>query len=239
MILAVGLVLANVVWRIVLLAAVNAGWPSARLVGGAVYFLMVTIAAAMALDHVGLARPIVLTAFALVVGAVMLALAIAIGVGSGPLVRRLLEERLAGAPARSRTAPPTCERRPGSRSVAKPIPVGGAADSSSPGQTRLLGMTRSWPTGRTPSAPTSGSTCASGGPSPWPSGRRPGEASVWPGCERTADGLPSPVAASLLGRCRALGRFRLAARRALLRHRRHRGRERGLARLLGDLGRHG
>ena len=68
-ILAVGLVLANVVWRIVLLAAVNAGWPSARLVGGAVYFLMVTIAVAMALDHVGLARPIVLTAFAIVVGA--------------------------------------------------------------------------------------------------------------------------------------------------------------------------
>lgn len=94
-ILAVGLVIANVVWRIVLLAAVNAGWPSARLVGGTVFFLMATIAAAMALDHVGLARPIVLTAFTLVVGAVMLALAIAIGVGSGPLVRRLLEERLA------------------------------------------------------------------------------------------------------------------------------------------------
>jgi hypothetical protein len=94
-ILAVGLVLANVVWRVVLLAAVNAGWPSARLVSGAVYFLMVTIASAMALDQVGLARPIVLTAFALVVGAMMLALAIAVGVGVGPLVRRLLEERLA------------------------------------------------------------------------------------------------------------------------------------------------
>jgi hypothetical protein len=93
-ILAVGLVLANLVWRVVLLAAVNAGWPAARLVGGATYFLTVTVAVAMALDHVGLARPIVLTAFALVVGAVMLALAIAVGVGSGPLVRRLLEERL-------------------------------------------------------------------------------------------------------------------------------------------------
>jgi hypothetical protein len=93
-ILAVGLVLANVIWRVVLLAAVTAGWPSARLAGGAVYFLMVTLAAAMALDHVGLARAIVLTAFAIVVGAVMLALAIAVGVGSGPLVRRMLEERL-------------------------------------------------------------------------------------------------------------------------------------------------
>lgn len=98
-ILVVGLVLANGVKRVVLLAAVNAGWPQARLVGGAVYFLAMTIVAAMVLDHVALARPIVLTAFAIVVGAVMLALAIAVGVGAGPLVRRLLEERLA---ARSR-----------------------------------------------------------------------------------------------------------------------------------------
>jgi hypothetical protein len=94
-ILAVGLVLANVVWRVVLLAAVNAGWPSARLAAGAVYFLLVTVAAAMALDHVGLARPIVLAAFAIFVGAAMLAVAIAVGVGAGPLVRRLLDERLA------------------------------------------------------------------------------------------------------------------------------------------------
>ncbi|HEX9189605.1 MAG TPA: hypothetical protein VGB87_21200, partial [Vicinamibacteria bacterium] len=93
-ILAVGLVLANVVWRVVLLTAVNAGWPSARLVGGAVYFVTVAVAVAMSLDHVGLARPIVLTAFTIVLGAVMLALAIALGIGLGPLVRRLFEERL-------------------------------------------------------------------------------------------------------------------------------------------------
>ena len=100
-ILAVGLVLANVVWRIVLLAAVNAGWPSARLVGGAVYFLMVTIAAAMALDHVGLARPIVLAAFAIVFGAVMLALAIALGIGR----RADRAARPRGASGRPRPAP--------------------------------------------------------------------------------------------------------------------------------------
>jgi hypothetical protein len=94
-ILAVGLVLANVVWRIVLLAAVNAGWPSARLTGRAVYVLTVTIAVAMALDQAGLARPIVLAAFAIAFGALMLALAIAVGTGAGPVVRRVLEERLA------------------------------------------------------------------------------------------------------------------------------------------------
>ncbi len=94
-ILAIGLVVANVAWRVVLLAAVNAGWPSARLVGGAVYFLVATIAAAMALDHVGFARSIVVAAFAILVGAAMLALAIAVGVGAGPLVRRVLDDRLA------------------------------------------------------------------------------------------------------------------------------------------------
>jgi hypothetical protein len=95
-ILGAGLFLANVLWRVVLLAAVNAGWPSPRLVGGSVHFLTVTVAVAMTLDHVGLARPIVLTAFAIVVGAVMLALAIAFGVGCGPLVRRIVDERLPG-----------------------------------------------------------------------------------------------------------------------------------------------
>jgi hypothetical protein len=94
-ILVVGLVVANVVWRVVLIATVNAGWPSARLVGGALYFLMVTIAAAMALDHIGLARSIVVAAFAILVGTVMLAVAIAVGVGAGPVVRRLLDAQLA------------------------------------------------------------------------------------------------------------------------------------------------
>jgi hypothetical protein len=97
-ILAVGLVFANVAWRVVLLAAVNAGCPSARLVGGAVYFLLVTIVAAMALDHVGFARSIVVAAFAILVGASMLALAIAVGVGAGPLVRRLIDDRVAASP---------------------------------------------------------------------------------------------------------------------------------------------
>jgi len=43
----------------------------------------------------GLAGRSVLTAFAIVVGAAMLAVAIAVGVGAGPLVRRMLDERLA------------------------------------------------------------------------------------------------------------------------------------------------
>jgi hypothetical protein len=94
-ILAMGLVLANVVWRIVLLAAVNAGWPSARLTGGLVHALLVILAVAMALDHLRVARSVVVAAFTIAFGAVLLAVAIAVGVGAGPLVRRLLEERMA------------------------------------------------------------------------------------------------------------------------------------------------
>jgi hypothetical protein len=95
LILAVGLVVANVVRRVVLLGAVTAGWPHARGLGGAVYALLVTVAVAMALDHLGLARPIVLAAFGIVVGAGMLSLAVAVGIGAGPIVRRFLEEQLA------------------------------------------------------------------------------------------------------------------------------------------------
>jgi hypothetical protein len=95
LIFGMGLVLATVVGRVALLAAVNAGWPFARAAGGLVHALLVLLAVAMALDHLGVARGVVVTAFALAFGAVLLALAIAVGIGAGPIVGRLLEERLA------------------------------------------------------------------------------------------------------------------------------------------------
>lgn len=94
-ILAVGLVLANVVWRIVLLGAVNSGWLFARALSGGVHALLVTLAVAMALDQLGVARSIVLAAFAITFGALMLALALALGIGAAPIVGRAIEERLA------------------------------------------------------------------------------------------------------------------------------------------------
>ena len=94
-ILAIGLVLANVVWRIVLLGAVNAGWLFARAVSGGVHALLVTLAVAMALDQLGVARSVVLAAFAITFGALMLALALALGIGCAPIVGRAIEQRLA------------------------------------------------------------------------------------------------------------------------------------------------
>jgi len=94
-ILAVGLVAANLVWRVVLLGAVNAGWPFARVASGGVHALLVTLTGAMALDQLGVARPIVLAAFAITFGALMLAFALALGIGAAPIVGRAIQERLA------------------------------------------------------------------------------------------------------------------------------------------------
>ena len=90
-ILAVGFVIANFAWRATLLAAVNARLPSPRLVSGAVRWLILIVIAAMALEQIAVARSIVVTAFAITFGAVMLSAAIAFGIGAGGLARHFLE----------------------------------------------------------------------------------------------------------------------------------------------------
>jgi uncharacterized membrane protein (UPF0182 family) len=97
-ILVVGLLAANFAWRTTLLAAVNSNLPSARLLSGAVRWLIATLAVAMALEQIGVAKTIMLTAFAIAFGAVMLGVAIAIGIGGGPVARRLLERQFPEPP---------------------------------------------------------------------------------------------------------------------------------------------
>ena len=86
-----GILAANFLWRATLLAAVNAQVPSPRLIAGSVRWLILILAGAMALDQIDVARTIVLTAFAMSFGAVMLGLAIAFGIGGGEVARRILE----------------------------------------------------------------------------------------------------------------------------------------------------
>lgn len=97
-ILVVGMVAANFAWRATLLAAVNSSLPSARLLSGAVRWLIVALTVAMALEQIGVAKTIMLTAFAIAFGAVMLGVAIAIGIGGGPVARRLLERQFPETP---------------------------------------------------------------------------------------------------------------------------------------------
>lgn len=92
-ILVVGFAVATFAWRATLLAAVNASFEWARLLSEIVRFLILSLAMAMALEQVAVAREVVITAFAITFGAVMLGLAIAIGIGGSGLVRRTLEKK--------------------------------------------------------------------------------------------------------------------------------------------------
>lgn len=96
--LVVGTVASNFAWRATLLGAVNSNLPSARLLSGAVRWLILALTVAMALEQIGVAKTIMLTAFAIAFGAVMLGVAVAIGIGGGPIARRLLERQFPDPP---------------------------------------------------------------------------------------------------------------------------------------------
>jgi preprotein translocase subunit Sss1 len=91
LILFVGILAANFLSRAALLTAVNAGYRSPRLWSGMVRFVIWILTISMALEQVGLARQTVVAAFSIVFGAVMLALAIAFGLGGRDLARQALE----------------------------------------------------------------------------------------------------------------------------------------------------
>ena len=97
LVLALGFLVGNFVWRATLLASVNAGLPGARLLSGTLRLLVIAIAVVMALEQLGLATTVVLTAFAIAFGALMLGLAIAFGLGGRDAARLLLEHHLTSA----------------------------------------------------------------------------------------------------------------------------------------------
>jgi hypothetical protein len=93
LLLAGGLV-AGFARRSVLIAAVNAGLPSARLLASGAHAALVVLFAAMALEEVGLGQRVVLTAFAISFGGVVLALALAFGLAGKEIARESLERLL-------------------------------------------------------------------------------------------------------------------------------------------------
>jgi hypothetical protein len=94
LVLALGFLVGNFVWRATLLGSVNAGVPGARLLSGTLRLLVIAIAVVMALEQLGLATAVVLTAFAIAFGSLMLGLAIAFGLGGRDAARQLLEQHL-------------------------------------------------------------------------------------------------------------------------------------------------
>jgi hypothetical protein len=94
MILFLGLMTANFLSRTALLAAVNAGHPSPRILSWSIRFVIWILAISMTLEELGVARQTVISAFSIIFGALMLGLAIAFGLGGQDLARKSLERHL-------------------------------------------------------------------------------------------------------------------------------------------------
>jgi hypothetical protein len=91
LVLLVGVVVARFLARSVLIAAVNMNLQYARLLSIGVKWLVVVLAIAMALEHLRIAPGIVKLAFGILFGGIVLALVLAVGLGSKDLVTKSLD----------------------------------------------------------------------------------------------------------------------------------------------------
>lgn len=98
LILLAGYLLSNFVSQAVLIAAVNAGLPPARLLAACSRWGIQIVAVAMALEQLGIAQTVVVVGFGIVLGGVVLAAAMAFGLGAKDLAKDFLERRLSGRP---------------------------------------------------------------------------------------------------------------------------------------------
>ncbi|MBA3057257.1 MAG: hypothetical protein KJ614_11025 [Gammaproteobacteria bacterium] len=91
LILIVGFLLAGFISRAVLIAAVNSAYHYAKLLAEAVRMLLTVLILAMAMEQLQVAPSIVLAAFSIIFGGIVIALAIAFGVGGIDAARRMIE----------------------------------------------------------------------------------------------------------------------------------------------------
>jgi hypothetical protein len=92
-VLAAGTFAARFLARSVLVSAVNMRIHSARLLSLGVKWMLLVLAAAMALQHLGIGGSIVTLSFAILFGGIVFALALAVGLGSKDMVSRSWEEQ--------------------------------------------------------------------------------------------------------------------------------------------------
>jgi hypothetical protein len=99
-----GSLAARFVARGALLKAVHMQLQSAGLISEVVKWLLLVVAYAMALDQLGIGGDIVKIAFALLFGGIVLALALALGLGSRDVVGRAWEKQLKSPPTKEEDA---------------------------------------------------------------------------------------------------------------------------------------
>ncbi|MBA5867261.1 MAG: hypothetical protein GDA67_11280 [Nitrospira sp. CR1.3] len=93
-ILLAGYVCSNFASQAILIAAVNAGLPPARLIAICSRWGIQLLAGAMALEQLGIAEHIVVVGFGITWGGLVLATAIAFGLGAKDLAKEFLERRV-------------------------------------------------------------------------------------------------------------------------------------------------
>jgi hypothetical protein len=93
LVLGVGLFAARFLARSALISAVNMKLQSARLISLGVKWLVLVLAGAMALQHLGIGGSLVTLSFGILFGGIVLALALAVGLGSKDMVSRSWERQ--------------------------------------------------------------------------------------------------------------------------------------------------
>jgi hypothetical protein len=91
LILVIGYVFAGFIGRAVLIAAVNSGYRYAKLLAEAIRLLLTVLILAMVLEQLEVATAIVLAAFSIIFGGIIIALAISFGVGGIDAAKRMIE----------------------------------------------------------------------------------------------------------------------------------------------------
>jgi len=89
-----GYFLSNFLGRAALIASVNAGFKASGLMGKFVKLTIFLLAATMALEQLGIGKETIIIAFAIIFGGIVLALAIAFGLGGRNLAKKYLEKKL-------------------------------------------------------------------------------------------------------------------------------------------------
>jgi hypothetical protein len=96
LIIVLGYLFASFFARATVLAGVNAGLTHSRLLGEAVRMLVLVFVFAMALEQLEIAKGIVIAAFSILFGGILLALALAFGLGGRDAARKILEAKMEG-----------------------------------------------------------------------------------------------------------------------------------------------
>lgn len=94
LVLMLGSVISKFLGRSTLLAAVNAQLGGARLLAGAVRVMVMMLAVLVALEQLRIGRTVLLVAFAILFGGIVIAAAIAFGLGSRDLAREWLQSKM-------------------------------------------------------------------------------------------------------------------------------------------------